>query len=84
MQYDIIINLFGGDTMNEVKCKSMLHEYLNCYKITQKDLAAASGCTEATISRVINGQHAGNIKIWLLIADALGCSVDDLIRLEKG
>ena len=69
--------------MNNIKCKSMLREYLAKHKITQKSLAAASGCTEATISRVINCQHAGNIKIWLLIADALGCSVSDLITIEK-
>lgn len=69
--------------MNDIKCKSMLHDYLACYNITQKSLAEASGCTEATISRLINGQHSGNIKIWLLIADTLGCLVEDLIWLEK-
>lgn len=69
--------------MNDIKCKLLLPEYMAKQGIDQATLARRSGCTPATISLIYNGHRAGNIKIWLLIADALGCSVSDLIKLEK-
>ena len=47
--------------------------------MNQKELAKASGLTEAAISRYVNGERIPTIASLLRLAYALCCEVDDLI-----
>ena len=48
--------------------------------ITQSDLAEIIGTTEAAISRYENGKREPRLAIVAKLADALGCTIDELIE----
>ncbi len=47
---------------------------------TQKDLAAQAGISAPMLCRIEYGKRLPNIAIVVRIADALGCTTDDLLR----
>lgn len=48
-------------------------------KLTQCDLSEMTGISQGTISKYLRGQQMPGIKAIINIADALGCSTDELI-----
>lgn len=48
-------------------------------KMSQEELAQASGVSRVAIARYETGERVPNIKIAARIANALGCKIDDLI-----
>jgi DNA-binding XRE family transcriptional regulator len=48
--------------------------------VTQAELAARTGVTEATISRIENGQHAPRISTVRKLAEGLGVKPEDLVE----
>ena len=49
-------------------------------KMSQKELALAVGCGQPLISQYISGAKTPSLGMCVKIADALGCSVDELVR----
>ncbi len=58
-----------------------LRDMLHSRKINQKELAAISNTTEATISRYLSGLHQPEISIVMQTAKGLGVSMDYLCGL---
>lgn len=58
-----------------------LMEMLEEAKMTQRELADASGLSEAAVSNYIRGRQMPGVRAIVNIADALGCSTDELIDL---
>lgn len=50
--------------------------------MTQRELSAASGLTEASISRIETGRHVARLKTLRKLADALGVAPEDLVPAE--
>lgn len=69
---------------------SRLKEVLKTHGIKQRDLAAAIGTTESTVSRIVNGEQGMDVEVAGEIADALQkltgrpWMVDELIRRREG
>lgn len=51
--------------------------------LTQEDLAARSGVTVSTISRLENGLQAARMSTIRKLADAVAATADDLIDWER-
>ena len=47
--------------------------------IDQKRMADLAGCSESMMSYVVRGMREPSVSMLALIADALGCKVDDLL-----
>ena len=47
--------------------------------MTQGQLAEAIGCTQKDVSRWERGTHAPRVETLAKMAEALGCSIDNLI-----
>ena len=60
-----------------------LKEKLEEKHMSQKMLAKKTGMTEASISRYIKDERSPNLKALLKITDALGCTIDELVRGKK-
>lgn len=52
------------------------------YPGTQRELSEASGITEAAISRYIKANRLPNARNLCRLADALGCTIDELTRFD--
>lgn len=63
--------------------QNKLKQVLDDKGISQKELAYMTGYTEPTISNYIKGKRRGSVVAWAIIADAIGCSIDDLIDLKE-
>ena len=50
--------------------------------VTQAELAERTGLTEATISRIENGQHRPRISTVRRLAEALGVKPEDLVEWD--
>ena len=50
--------------------------------ITQRELAAMTGCTEVSMSRYVNDQRVPHVVILLNIARVLGVSTDYLLGAD--
>lgn len=48
-------------------------------KMTQVDLSRKTGIKQPTISAIENGVNKPNLETLVLLSDALGCSVSDLV-----
>lgn len=57
-----------------------LSEILRERGMSQKQLAAVTGLTEASISRLVSGERAGRVDTLFRIAKALNVRIDDLVR----
>lgn len=63
------MDIFGDNLVN----------MLEGARMTQRELADASGLSESSISNYIHKQRMPNIKAVVNLAYALDCSLDDLI-----
>ena len=61
-----------------------LDEYLKGHAITEQQLAAATGCSQATINRVRNGKQRPSLDLLESVARATNGAVtpNDFISLE--
>lgn len=48
--------------------------------LTQKQLADALGVTRSTVAMWETGENAPKTKMLLTLAEALGCSVEDILK----
>lgn len=48
--------------------------------ITHAQIAAATGYKRPMITHILNGQRKMNLSTCLIIADLLGCTLDDLAK----
>lgn len=60
-----------------------LSDMLQDAKMSQQELADATGLSKASISSYINKRKAPGLKAIINIAHALDCSVDDLMDFEE-
>lgn len=51
--------------------------------MTQEDLALAASVTRVSIARYESGERIPSVDIAARIAQALGCTVDDLISTQE-
>ncbi|WP_375143070.1 transcriptional regulator [Paenibacillus sp. D2_2] len=58
--------------------KSLLPELLLRRGITARDLSIMVGCTEAHISRVINGKSLLSYDLAAKVSEVLWCTMEDL------
>lgn len=47
--------------------------------LDQTALASKAACAQSTISQLETGKRGGTVELLKSIADALGCTIDDLI-----
>ena len=52
--------------------------------LTQRELAALAGVERVTVARLECGMHQGGIDTIVLLADALGISIDEYIGHQCG
>ena len=62
--------------------KNRIKEIRESIGMKQHDLAVKTGITQSMICRIENGSIDSKISIYTRIANALGCTVDDLIKKE--
>lgn len=67
------INIFGDN----------LADMLKAARMTQQELADATGLSKATISAYIHKRKAPGLRAIINIAYALDCSVDELVDFEE-
>ena len=60
-----------------------LKEKLEEKDMSQRELAEKTGMTEVSISRYVSDVRSPNLKALMKIADALGCTIDELVRGKK-
>ena len=58
----------------------MLERYLYEHGISRGELARRSGVSYPTISRMCSGDKIGTLSAWAKVADALGCTISDIIE----
>ncbi len=58
----------------------MLERYLYEHGVSRYELSKRSGVSKSTIARMCTGDRIGGLDTWLKVADALGCSLDDIIE----
>ena len=61
-----------------------LEEYMRAAKMTQRDLADASGLSDAAVSSYIRGRRMPGARALVNLAEALNCSVDELVDFGLG
>ena len=59
--------------------KTRLSQILELNGITQRELAARVGVTEASISLLVSGERTGKLDTWRKIAQVLNVQIDDLV-----
>lgn len=62
--------------MNLEKIKSLM----SAQKVTQAELARATGTSQAFISYVMDGTRMPSVAVLKRIADRLGVTMDELVR----
>lgn len=66
-----------------MKWKCNLLELLQAKKMKQKELAAAIGATEVSMSRYVNEDRIPKATTAILIAKVLECRVEDLFTVKE-
>ena len=60
-----------------------IRELRKARKLSQKDLSELTGFSQVNISRYESGQRSFDLETAAVIAAALRCKVDDLIRKKN-
>ena len=58
---------------------SKLHAYIRVRGVSREKLAELAGISANTVYRICAGDRIGTIGTWLRIAEALDCSITDII-----
>ncbi|MFY7964531.1 MAG: helix-turn-helix transcriptional regulator [Chitinophagaceae bacterium] len=53
-----------------------IRKRMKLLKITQNDLASITGLSNQTIGAIVRGKEGTSIKNWLIVANALGTSLE--------
>ena len=69
-------------SISENHIAANLYEKVCKQKIKQSDLAAAVGCSEAMITKIITRDKIPSLKILIGIANFFSCGVDELLEGE--
>lgn len=63
---------------------SHLKRYLEEHGISQYRLQKATGMSTDTMYRLMRTDHIGRLSTWESIADALGCTIDEILKWGDG
>ena len=69
-------------TTDFVQVGANIQEKLNEKRMTQQSLADALGISKQVMNKIIKGSKAINVSELVRIADLLGTSADELLRVE--
>lgn len=58
---------------------SKLNDYLRSRNISRRSLSKRTGLDLRTISRICEGRSKGSMDSWRLIANRLGCRLEDIV-----
>lgn len=64
-----------------MEAKTKLDEYLKSHGMSRNRLAQETGLDLRTISAICSGKHEGNLATWKLIAQTLGCKLDEIVEV---
>ena len=56
-----------------------LAAYMKEHGFSQRWLSRETGIYMNTITRILRGDKLGNIHTWMAFADAMGCTLDDIL-----
>lgn len=54
--------------------------YMRKHGISKRYLSSKTGIYINTITRIMRGDKVGNIHTWLALAEAMGCTLDDILN----
>lgn len=54
--------------------------YMRKHGISKRYLSNKTGIYINTITRIMRGDKVGNIHTWLALAEAMGCTLDDILN----
>ena len=57
----------------------MLAAYMKEHGFSKRRLSSETGIYMNTITRILRGDKLGNIHTWMAFADAMGCTLDDIL-----
>ena len=57
----------------------MLAAYMEEHGFSKRWLSRETGIYMNTITRILRGDKLGNIHTWMTFADAMGCTLDDIL-----
>lgn len=57
--------------------------YIRARGISREKLAELAGISANTVYRICAGDRVGTIGTWMRIADALDCSINDIIKEDE-
>lgn len=83
MQFFTKINVKSSPMKGEINLNNLQH-YRERRGLTQAELAGRAGVDRALISKAERGVLDLKGRCWLSIADALGCTVDELLGRKGG
>ena len=72
----------SNDDRSEWSTGSRLERWLHDHGVSKEELIRRSGVSKSTVYRICGGDSIGTLSTWQQIADALGCSVSDIIDGE--
>ncbi len=58
---------------------SRLNDYLRSRGISRRSLSRRTGLALVTISRLCEGRSQGRLDTWRLIAEKLGCRLEEIL-----
>ena len=56
-----------------------LNDYLRSHGISRRALSKKTGLARVTISRLCEGRSQGRMDTWRLIAEKLGCRLEEIL-----
>lgn len=62
----------------------MLASYMAEHGFSRYQLSRETGIYMNTIKHIINGDRVGNLHTWMAFAEAMGCTLDDILYEQKG
>ena len=72
----------SNKSLSEYSTGSKLHAFIRARGVSREKLAELAGISANTVYRICAGDRIGTIGTWLRIADALDCSISDIIGEE--
>lgn len=57
-----------------------LTEYMREHKVSKRWLARNAGVSMNTVTHIMRSDMSGSIYTWLMMAKAMGCTLDDILE----
>lgn len=69
------------ETQRKAFCRNIKHLLVDT-DVTQREIASAAGVSEQFLSAVLAGKKKPSLDIAMTIANKLGVTIDDLVRVQ--